>query len=92
MVDADFNKLIETAPNQNITKYLMVTRDKLRQYKKIMVSYSGGSDSDTILDLIELVKPESCGEIKYVFFDTGLEYDATHRHRKEVAEKVWCRD
>ena len=37
-----------------------------------MVSYSGGSDSDTILDLIELVKPESCGEIKYVFFDTGL--------------------
>ena len=88
MVDADFNKLLETAPpNQNITKYLMVTRDKLKQYKRIMVSYSGGSDSDTILDLIELVKPEQCGEIKYVFFNTGLEYDATHRHRKEVAEK-----
>ena len=57
MTDEQFNELLETAPpNQNITKYLMVTRDKLRQYKKIMVSYSGGSDSDTILDLIELVK------------------------------------
>ena len=59
----DFKKLLETAPpNQNITKYLMVTRDKLKQYKRIMVSYSGGSDSDTILDPlgIELVgKPES---------------------------------
>ena len=59
MNDADFKKMLETAPlNQNITKYLMVTRDKLKQYKRIMVSYSGGSDSDTILDLIELVKPE----------------------------------
>ena len=45
----------------------MVTETTKKQYK-IMVSYSGGSDSDTILDLIELVKPESCGEIKYVFF------------------------
>ena len=65
----------------------MVMRNKLQQYKRIMVSYSGGSDSDIVLDLIELVKPDNCGEIKYVFFDTGLEWDATHRHRKEQEEK-----
>jgi 3'-phosphoadenosine 5'-phosphosulfate sulfotransferase (PAPS reductase)/FAD synthetase len=40
---------------------------------------SGGADSDVTLDLLELVKPDGC-ELIYVFFDTGLEYDATKRH------------
>ena len=86
--DKEFWDLMETVPkNLNIYKYLMVTRAKLRQYKRIAVSYSGGSDSDTILDLIELVKPEDCGEIKYVFYDTGLEWDATHRHISDMEAK-----
>ena len=88
MNDQEFSKFLESVPpNLNILKYLMVTRNKLRQYRRIAVSYSGGSDSDIILDLIELVKPEGCGEIKYVFFDTGLEWDATHRHIAEAEEK-----
>ena len=79
--------MLETAPpNQNITKYLMVTRDKLKQYKRIMVSYSGGSDSDTILDPgIELETLKVVERLSTCFFDTGLEYDATHRHRKAGA-------
>ena len=73
--------------NHNIFKYLMVTRNKLREHRRIAVSYSGGSDSDIMLDLIELVKPhDGHGEIRYIFFDTGLEFDATIRHIAEVEQ------
>jgi 3'-phosphoadenosine 5'-phosphosulfate sulfotransferase (PAPS reductase)/FAD synthetase len=38
--------------------------------------------------MIELVKPEKeCGEIRYIFFDTGLEFDATLRHINAVEQK-----
>ena len=37
--------------NHNIFKYLMITRNKLREYRRIAVSYSAGSDSDIMLDL-----------------------------------------
>ena len=51
-------------------------------------SYSGGSDSDIMLHLIEQVR-EIFGlpAIKYVFFNTGLEMEATKRHVREVAER-----
>ena len=75
--------------NHSIFKYLMVTRNKLREYRKIAVSYSAGSDSDIMVDMIELVKPDECGEIRYIFFDTGLEYDATLRHIAET-ERKYC--
>ena len=41
-----------------------------------------------MLDMIELVKPDTdCGEIRYIFFDTGLEYDTTLRHITETEQK-----
>ena len=84
-----YDFLNENVPlNSNIQKYMTVTRNKLREYERIAVSYSGGSDSDIMLDMVELVKPEDCGEIRYIFFDTGLEFDATLRHIDEV-EKVY---
>ena len=90
MDDKNFMEFLyeEVPRNLNIHKYLMVTRNKLREYGRIAISYSGGSDSDCILDMIELVKPyENCGEIRYVFFDTSLEFDATLRHISEVEQK-----
>ena len=90
MNDKEFyNFLTNTVPNNfNIHKYLIVTRNKLREHKRIVCSYSGGSDSDIMADLIELVKPpDDCGEIRYIFFDTGLEFDATIRHVAEVEQK-----
>ena len=77
----------EVPKNQNIQKHMMVTRNKLREYKRIAISYSAGSDSDCVLDMVELVKPPDCGEVRYVFFDTGLEFDATLRHIAEVEQK-----
>ena len=89
MNDADFLKRLDgnIPKSNNIFKYLMVTRNKLREHRRIAVSVSGGSDSDQIIDLIELVKPEDCGIIRYTFFDTGLEYEATHRHLNYLEQK-----
>ena len=51
----------------------------LGTHKKILVSISGGSDSDIIMDIIEKVKTPD-NYVEYVFCDTGLEYEATKRH------------
>jgi 3'-phosphoadenosine 5'-phosphosulfate sulfotransferase (PAPS reductase)/FAD synthetase len=80
----DFKTLIDCAPpNLAIVDSLLKARAMLERHGRIAVSVSGGSDSDTILDLLELVKPDTC-ELVYVFFDTGLEYDATKRHLAEL--------
>ena len=52
----------------------------------IMVSISGGSDSDIVLDMFERLGYDD-GEVVYVWFDTGLEYDATKRHLAFLEEK-----
>lgn len=50
------------------------------KYKKIVCSISGGSDSDIMLDICWRCDRES--KIDYVWFDTGLEYQATKDHLK----------
>ena len=56
-----------------------------KKYKKIMVSISGGADSDIVLDMV--YKLDVNNKCDYVFFDTGLEYDATKNHIKYLEEK-----
>lgn len=41
-------------------------------------SVSGGSDSDIMLDLVHSI--DSNNKVKYVFFNTGVEYEATKKH------------
>ena len=48
------------------------------KYKTILCSISGGSDSDVMLDLI--TKVDRAKKVKYIWFDTGLEYQATKDH------------
>ena len=55
------------------------------KYKKILVSVSGGSDSDMMLDWC--VKMDIEKKCVYVFFDTGLEYEATKRHLNYLEQK-----
>lgn len=54
-------------------------------YKRIMVSVSGGADSDTMLDLLLQVVPKE--KMTFVFFDTGIEYAATKAHLSYLEEK-----
>lgn len=62
---------------------------RLTEHPKAICSYSGGADSDIMIDLIERTRKmiPSLPEVKYVFFNTGLEMQATKDHVKEVAEK-----
>lgn len=63
---------------------------QLTEHPKAICSYSGGSDSDIMIDLIERTRKMFEGrlpEVKYVFFNTGLEMKATKNHVRETAEK-----
>ena len=46
-------------------------------YKNIACSVSGGADSDIMIDICEKVKPHG---VRYVWVDTGIEYQATKEH------------
>lgn len=56
-----------------------------RGYNNILVSVSGGSDSDIVLDIINRVDTEK--KVKYVWFNTGLEYQATKDHLQYLERK-----
>ncbi len=61
---------------------------RLREHPKAICSYSGGSDSDILIDLIERVRMIfSLPSVEYAFFNTGLEMRATKNHVKEIAKK-----
>lgn len=56
-------------------------------HEKIMVSVSGGSDSDCIIHIICKYFPEFLDRCLFVFGNTGLEYDATKRHLCDLEKK-----
>lgn len=60
----------------------------LTEHPNAICSYSGGADSDIMIDLIERTrKLFNLPPIKYAFFNTGLEMQATKDHVKATAEK-----
>lgn len=62
---------------------------RLREHPKAICSYSGGSDSDILLDLIERTREifPNLPKVDYAFFNTGLEMKATKDHVKDMAQK-----
>lgn len=61
---------------------------RLREHPNAICSYSGGADSDIMIDVIERARAIfSLPPIKYVFFNTGLEMRATKDHVRATAEK-----
>ncbi len=79
---ADF----EPAAKFEAIKSIIVKR--LREHPNAICSYSGGSDSDIMIDVIEQTRMIfGIPPIKYVFFNTGLEMQATKDHVKEVERK-----
>lgn len=61
---------------------------RLREHPKAICSYSGGSDSDILIYLIERVRMIfNLPPVKYAFFNTGLEMKATKDHVRLTAEK-----
>jgi 3'-phosphoadenosine 5'-phosphosulfate sulfotransferase (PAPS reductase)/FAD synthetase len=81
----DFDALVSSAPqNLAIVDTLLKAKSVLERHRLATVSVSGGSDSDIMLDLIELVRPHTDCDVRFVFFNTGLEYRATLRHLDEL--------
>lgn len=80
-------KVLKESPEESqlITDSLVLTHAKLRQYKKVLCSISGGSDSDILLDLCQ--KFDDSSKITYAFFDTGLEFQATKEHLDYLEKK-----
>lgn len=75
----DITNILDKVKNEAVHKAILKANSIIPWYDKIMVSVSGGSDSDIIMDIVQRVKNDS-QNIDYVFFDTGLEYEATKRH------------
>ena len=71
--------------NLEIYESFLVANSKLGRYNenKIMCSISGGADSDIMLDLIYRIN----NNVRFVFFDTGLEYEATKEHLKHIENR-----
>jgi 3'-phosphoadenosine 5'-phosphosulfate sulfotransferase (PAPS reductase)/FAD synthetase len=65
-----------------------IVAKRLIEHPNAICSYSGGSDSDIMLHLIEEVrKTFNLPPVKYCFFNTGLEMEAIKRHVQETTEK-----
>ncbi len=61
---------------------------RLIEHPNAICSYSGGADSDIMIDLIEKTRELfNLPPIEYAFFNTGLEMQATKDHVKATAEK-----
>lgn len=61
---------------------------RLKEHPHAICSYSGGADSDIMIDLIERTREIfNLPPVDYVFFNTGLEMKATKDHVKATAEK-----
>ena len=66
-----------------------IISSKLIRHPNAVCSYSGGSDSDIMVDLIEHIRSiiPSLPPVKYVFYDTGLEMKAIKQHVADTAQK-----
>lgn len=83
----DAMSLIENCPDTIIMDAFFKAEEKLRRprYKVIVCSVSGGSDSDVVVDICH--KFDKNKKVKYVWFDTGLEYRATKEHLDFLEQK-----
>lgn len=65
-----------------------IIAQRLTEHPNAICSYSGGADSDIMIHLIETTRKElDLPKVDYVFFNTGIEMQATKNHVRETAEK-----
>lgn len=81
------DELMKQSPTIAILDSFVITNNKLKNpnYENIVASISGGADSDLVLDILS--KLDSDKKVQYIFFDTGLEYQATKDHLKYLEDK-----
>ena len=77
----------DTESIADITHTAKRMHDIFEQHSRILISYSGGSDSDCIVHFVCKYFPEHLEKCHFVFCNTGLEYEATKRHIKETEKR-----
>lgn len=65
--------------------------EHIGSHEHICISVSGGSDSDCIVHLMCEYFPEYLEKCRFVFVNTGLEYDATKRHLCDLETRYGIR-
>ena len=81
----NIGEILETAPNAEIYDAYAKLYNKVTRFTKPICAVSGGSDSDIMLHMCASVDDK--GKIRYVFFDTGLEFQATKDHISELEKR-----
>ena len=79
-------------PNEIINSSILEIVNHFKNHKKIMLSISGGSDSDIMIDIVlravrdykDLLKDI---ELHFVYFDIGIDNDATKDHLTYLEKK-----
>lgn len=79
--------LLDMPKNKTIMDNFIIAYSKINSelYHSPVCSISGGADSDIMLDIC--TKCDKNNKITYVWFDTGLEYQATKNHLDFLEEK-----
>lgn len=73
----DFN-WVWGIPSAVVQESIPRTAIELLKHRNIACSISGGADSDVMLDIV--TKLDTDRKVRYVFFDTGIEMQATKDH------------
>lgn len=75
-------------PEAKFNAIIGIIGRRLKEHPNAICSYSGGSDSDIMIDLIEKARNLfNLPPVAYCFFNTGLEMQATKDHVKETEKK-----
>lgn len=78
--------LLEKAPaNLTIQDSLGKCLQQVRYHERILAGISGGWDSDLLVD--HLIRCGGKDKTTFVFYNTGLEYEATKRHLRFLEQK-----
>ena len=86
----EFMQKIELLRNKIIYDSFLKTYPKLELKNRIVIAISGGADSDIMIDLvirIATIKSIPLSKLSFIFFDTGIEYQATKEHLDKLEKK-----
>lgn len=82
----ELEEIIAASPDNFVIRNALIKcYEVVHEHNKIVCSVSGGGDSDVMLDM--LLRCGAWGKVDFVFFNTGLEYQATLEHLKSLEDK-----
>lgn len=80
-----YNEVVLKAPTLPILDMLSKAHMILERHERPMIAISGGWDSDLLVDIFCRLDVDK--KSRFVYFNTGMEYDATKRHLDDLEAK-----